>query len=84
MAAENETFGLIKTLVDAYTAGILRCRRAASGLWLSGAYFTKPIEYAMERIHLKAIRRLFLIGSMKTTLLASASHIVLIQIQQLN
>ncbi len=50
VVSKNETFGLIKTLVDAHTMGI----RAAAALLRDCGYRVlispEPIEYAMERI----------------------------------
>ena len=61
MAAEkNETFGLIKTLVDAHTAGI----HAAAALLRDCGYRVlispKPIEYAMERIASESYQKVVL------------------------
>lgn len=50
VAEKNETFGLIKTLIDAHTMGV----HAAAALLRDCGYRVlispKPIEYAMERI----------------------------------
>ena len=56
-ASKNETFGLIKTLVDAHTMGI----HAAAALLRDCGYRVlispKNIEYAMERISAESAQK---------------------------
>lgn len=59
-AGKNETFGLIKTLVDAHTMGI----HAAAALLRECGYRVlispTPVEYAMERITVESAQKVIL------------------------
>ena len=59
-AGKNETFGLIKTLVDAHTMGI----HAAAALLRECGYNVlispTPVEYAMERITVESAQKVIL------------------------
>ena len=59
-ADKNETFGLIKTLVDAHTMGV----HAAAALLRDCGYQVliapTPVEYAMERITAESMQKVIL------------------------
>ncbi len=59
-AGKNETFGLIKTLMDAHTMGI----HAAAALLRDSGYRVmispRPVEYAMERISSESAQKVIL------------------------
>ena len=73
-ASKNETFGLIKTLVDAHTMGI----HAAAALLRDCGY--RVLISPKQR----ALRKLSLIGLMKTTFSALAFLTALTRILLLN